>query len=395
MGYDVRAGIEVVDPEFCVGRPSEKEIDTHVERALSQGASPAWLKRMKGFTGVTAVLETGRPGPSVALRADIDAVCNREVTAEGHFPFDEGFASLNSDAVHACGHDGHAAIMLGVAERIMEERDRLGGTILFLFQPSEEGGGGGKAMESKGVVDSVDYLFTFHLSLAPSHVIAGGCSDFVDNRRYDVTFTGCAAHPVGDPENGKNALLAACSAAMNLHCIPPHGDGCVWVNVGVLHAGKGRNVIAPDAFFQLESRAALEKVADFAEERVLTIIEHAAGMYGVDVQIDRIGHALTGRSDPEMIELVLGEAGNIPFFTEFLREGRVGGSDDATDLMRAVQKRAGKATYIALGCDAKASFHNGAYDLDESALLPGTDLFVNLARRLCELGEEGNRRNLG
>ena len=308
MGYEVRAGIEVVNPEFCVGRPSEEEIGKFVERALSQGASPSWLNRMGGYTGVTAVLETGRPGPSVALRADIDAVCNQETLEAGHVPFEKGFASLNSDAVHACGHDGHTAIMLAAAERIMEEREKFCGTITFIFQPSEEGGGGGKAMASKGVVASVDYLFTFHLSLVPSHVIAGGCSDFVDNRRFDVTFTGRAAHPVGDPQNGKNALLAACSAAMNIHCIPPHGDGCVWVNVGVLHAGKGRNVIAPDAFFQLESRAARENVADYAEQRVLRVIEHSAAMFDVQVKVERIGHALTGKSDPEMVELVLEEA---------------------------------------------------------------------------------------
>ncbi len=95
-----------------------------------------------------------------------------------------------------------------------------------------------------------------------------------------------------------------------------------------------------------------------------------------------------------MIGLSLSEADKIPFFTEFLRREEWG-ERRRTDLIRAVQKRGGKATYVALGCDAKASFHNGAYDLDESVLLPGTDLFVNLQKRLCELREEGNRRDLG
>ena len=382
-GFQIKTGLDVVDPAFCAGRPEENEIDGFLERALNQGANPDQLDRMKRYPGVVAVLDTGRPGPSVAFRADIDAVSNQESTEPGHRPYDEGFSSVNSNSVHACGHDGHAAIVLGAAEQLMAERDELCGVFTFIFQPSEEGGGGGKAMTSKGIGSGVDYLFTFHLSLAPSHVIAGGCNDFVDNRRYDATFTGRAAHPVGDPHNGKNALLAACSAAMNLHCIAPHGDGCVWINVGVLSAGTGRNVVAPGAFFQVESRAALEHVADYAEERVLKIIEHAAGMYDVSVGIERIGHALTGSSDPEMAELVLEEAKKIAYFHTFLHEGRVGGSDDATDFMRFVQEQGGKATYISLGCDSEKSLHNGSYDIDEGVLLPGAELFVKLAKHLA------------
>ena len=392
-GFQIQTGLDVVDPAFCAGRPEENEIDGFLERALSQGANPDQLDRMKRYPGVVAVLDTGRPGPSVAFRADIDAVSNQESTEPRHRPFYECFASVNPNAVHACGHDGHTAIILGVAEQLMAEQDKLCGIFTFIFQPAEEGGGGGKAMTSKGIGSGVDYLFTFHLSLEPSHVIAGGCNDFVDNRRYDVTFTGRAAHPVADPHNGKNALLAACSAAMNLHCIAPHGDGCVWINVGVLSAGKGRNVVAPDAFFQVESRAALEHVADYAEERVLKIIEHAAGMYDVSVSIERIGHALTGSSDPEMTELVLEEAKQIVYFHTFLQEGRVGGSDDATDFMRFVQQQGGKATYISLGCDSEASLHNGLYDMDESVLLPGVGLFVNIAKRLARHATRSERRS--
>ncbi len=104
---------------------------------------------------MVGILENGS-GPVVGLRFDIDAVDINECQDPGHRPVREGFVSINDDAAHACGHDGHAAVGLGVAEVLMAVRDEIEGTVKLVFQPAEEGVRGAKAMVSAGVVDDVD-----------------------------------------------------------------------------------------------------------------------------------------------------------------------------------------------------------------------------------------------
>ena len=92
-----------------------------------------------GFTGIDATLDTGRPGQVWGFRVDMDALDLYEVLEDEHRPFREGFASANNGMMHACGHDGHTTIGLGLAEVLMQVRDQLCGTIKLIFQPAEEG----------------------------------------------------------------------------------------------------------------------------------------------------------------------------------------------------------------------------------------------------------------
>ncbi len=124
LGYEVQAGAEVVAAEGMMGVPSAEELDKHAKRALAQGANPAWVEKMKGGkTGVVGILRTGKPGPTVALRFDIDANDVLESKEQTHRPFRDGFASINDGAMHACGHDGHTSIGLGVAEVLAGVKD--------------------------------------------------------------------------------------------------------------------------------------------------------------------------------------------------------------------------------------------------------------------------------
>jgi aminobenzoyl-glutamate utilization protein A len=349
---------------------------------------------MQGYTGVVGILKTKNPGPVTAFRFDIDALNNIEAKEKGHRPYDEGFVSVNEGYMHACGHDGHTAIGLGLAEVLMKMRDELCGTIKLFFQPSEEGGGGARAMVASGIADDVNYLFTGHIGLAHngvplnSHSIAGGCNDFLDNRRYDITFIGKAAHPCGDPHKGKNALLAACTAALNIHAIAPHGEGLSRVNVGVLNAGVSRNTIAPTAFLQIEARGDSDETAEYMEQRVLCIIKSTAQMYGLEYETKFMGSTPSAKSDKELVDVVLKTASTIEWFKEFHGEGNVGGSDDASEWMRKVQSNGGKATYIGLGADFAASFHNNYFDFDEGVLMPSVELFYKLAKEVCEKSEK-------
>ncbi len=153
--------------------------------------------------------------------------------------------------------DGHAAIGLGLAEVLVGLRDCLSGTVKLIFQPAEEGVRGAKAMVAAGVVEGVDALLGLHLySGWPTGRVVPGKGGFLATSKFDAYFTGAPAHAGGAPQLGRNAMLAAATAVLNLHAIPRHADGVTRINVGRLIAGQGRNVIAPTAYLAIETRGA-------------------------------------------------------------------------------------------------------------------------------------------
>lgn len=128
----------------------------------------------------------------------------------------------------------HTAIGLGLAHVLKQYAAQLNGVIKLIFQPAEEGTRGARAMVAAGVVDDVDYFTAIHIGdrRAGGTVVCGG-DNFMATTKFDVQFSGVAAHAGGKPEDGRNALLAAAQAALGLHAIPPHSAGASRVNVGV------------------------------------------------------------------------------------------------------------------------------------------------------------------
>ena len=119
-----------------MGVPSDEELEAHYALALEQGADPEFLPYTKGgMTGVVGILRCGE-GPTIAMRFDIDALGVVEADEPEHRPAAEGFASVNRGAMHACGHDGHATMGMGVAEVLMAIKDQLHGTVKLIFQPA-------------------------------------------------------------------------------------------------------------------------------------------------------------------------------------------------------------------------------------------------------------------
>lgn len=355
------------------------------ERACSQGAEPEIVNRMCGLPGVMGVIDTGAPGPVTAFRFDMDALPFSESQLPEHRPVREGFVSVNESSCHACGHDGHTAIGMILAEEILKNKDNLCGKVKLIFQPAEEGGGGARGIVARGCLDDVDYCFAGHVGLAtlegfplPSHAIVGGANDFLDSRRYNVIFKGKAAHPCSNPSDGKNALLAACTAAIGIHTIPPHSKGEFHQNVGVIHAGNARNVIAEDAYMEVEVRGSNDVSAEYGEQRLLQVLKGAAESYDVKHKVILIGKTPSGYSDPKAIDIVIECAKAIPWFSEFHRFGSVGGSDDFVEMLRKVQSNGGMGCYIGLGSDFTASFHDKAFDFDEDILEPSVMLFAKI-----------------
>ena len=149
LGYEVLIGEQVCAREPRVFVPSDEALKHAYQRAIAQGADPKFAEATKdGLTGVIGILRCGE-GPTVAIRFDIDALNIEESQDPDHFPVQEGFASVNSGVMHACGHDGHAASGLGVAQILVQIKDQLHGTVKLIFQPSEEAGQGYLTLEAE------------------------------------------------------------------------------------------------------------------------------------------------------------------------------------------------------------------------------------------------------
>ncbi|MEO6245348.1 MAG: amidohydrolase, partial [Opitutaceae bacterium] len=195
-GCTVRVGGEVMDRAALMNPPSAEEFATARAEAIAGGANPAWVARMgDGLTGVVAEFQFARPGPTLAFRVDLDALPILESADAAHLPAREGFASAHAGRMHACGHDGHTAIGLGLASLVPALAASWSGKLKIVFQPAEEGCGGAKAMVAAGVFADVDALVCGHLGTGATRagLIACGTDAFLATTKFDVEYRGRAA----------------------------------------------------------------------------------------------------------------------------------------------------------------------------------------------------------
>lgn len=386
-GYEVKAGREVVAEDARMGVPPQEFLRAQEQRALSQGAVAEWLPQLSGgFTGVVGILDTGRPGPTVAFRVDMDALDLQESGELDHLPAAGAYASVNPNMMHACGHDAHTAIGLGLAYVLSQCKDELHGRIKLIFQPAEEGVRGAKAMVEAGVADDVDRLFASHVGTGvPLGEVVCGAYGYLATTKLDVTYRGVAAHAGGSPEEGKNALLAAASAVMNLHSITRHSGGNSRINVGVLEAGSGRNIIPNRAAFKLETRGDTTEVNEYILSRALDIIQGSAQMYGVESTIEIVGKAGSSDPSPELLPYIHAQAGKVPEVTSVVESISAGGSEDATYLMERVKQNGGLASYVVFGTTLAAGHHNEKFDIDEEVMKIAVKTLALCALNIHEL----------
>jgi aminobenzoyl-glutamate utilization protein A len=385
LGYKVEVGHQVVVAEARMGVPPAETLDRCWRRATEEGGDATFMERMRGgFTGVVGVLQGG-PGPCVGLRFDIDAVGVTESASTAHRPTVEGFASVHPGVAHACGHDGHAAVGLGVAAVLARFCHLLEGQVKLIFQPAEEGVRGAKSMVRAGVVDDVDYIVGHHLySHWPLGEICGGVGGYLATTKFDARLAGYAAHAAGEPQKGRNALLAAATAALNLYAISRHRGGSTRINVGRLSAGTGRNVIPAEAWMTIETRGDTSALNDYMYERALQVLQGAADMYQCSLEIEAMGGAESAKSDPDLARRVEETALRLGGVT-IRQSEQSGGSEDFTYMMKRVQERGGLATNIGIGADlGKWGHHTPEFDFDERALGRAVRLLSVLALDLAQ-----------
>lgn len=383
LGYDVKFGNDVIDETNMMGVPSSTVLEENMQRAISQGANSDFVAKMAGGkTGVIGIMNFTKPGPTVALRFDMDCNDIVEAVGEKHRPSREGFASINPGYMHACGHDGHTAAGLAIAEILSILKDELAGTIKLIFQPAEEGVRGAKAMLAKGAVDQVDFFLAAHLMMPKVGYLAYDVQGFLATSKFDATFTGVPAHAGAAPEIGKNSLLAAAVAAINLQAIPRHSDGISRVNVGVLNAGTGRNVVPANAVIKVETRGATSKINDYIYECAEKIIKSSAAMYDNTVTISQMGSAASGSNSPKLTKTIGSIAKRLGIFNQYESLTNIGGSEDSSYFMHKVQENGGQAAYMIIGASLTAVNHNLYFDFDEKALILEAQLIATITSDL-------------
>jgi aminobenzoyl-glutamate utilization protein A len=165
--------------------------------------------------------------------------------------------------------------------------------------------------------------------------------------------------------------------------IARHGEGMSRINVGVLRAGEGRNVIPSTAEMQIEVRGETEKINAYMAEEVMRLARGVALGFDVQMSSEIMGEAVDFTGDEEMIDHVVAVAKSLPEVREAARTKLFGGSEDATILARRVQARGGKAVFFVIGADLKAGHHQEKFDFDERQLQVGVEMFTGLIQRLA------------
>jgi aminobenzoyl-glutamate utilization protein A len=269
--------------------------------------------------------------------------------------------------MHACGHDAHAAVGVGVIDAVLDSG--FAGTLKVLFQPAEEVVGGGGPVAASGHLDDVDALFALHVGLDhPTGEVVAGVGGFLAVQDLEAEFFGESAHAGGHPERGRHAVQAMATAVTNLHGIPRHGDGATRINAGRVEGGTANNVIPEYARIAAECRGETTELMEYVDAHAERVVRAAAAMHDCEVTVTRGSRAPSAESDPDLAALVADAARATEGVTSVLDTDDLGGSEDATYLMRRVQERDGRATYVVVGTDHPGGHHTPRFDVDEATL---------------------------
>ncbi len=326
-------------------------------------------------TGIVAIINGTGPGPTIGLRADMDALPIEEMTGAP-------YASTIKGKMHACGHDGHVTMLLGAAKYLAETR-RFSGRVALLFQPAEEDGGGGQVMVQEGVMDRFDITQVYGIHNAPNiafgHFLTNPDALMASVDTAFVYLTGQGGHGA-NPHECVDPVVAVVGMVQALQTIIPRNvyalDEAV-LSVTQIHTGTASNIIPEEAMFCATIRCFKPDVRALLKKRFYEIVEGHAAAYGVKARIDYDwGYPAT-----------INHAENAAFATEVAIE--ISGADavdghsvremGSEDFSYMLESRPG--AYLFLGTGPGAGLHHAAYDFNDEAAPVGASFFARLVER--------------
>lgn len=325
-------------------------------------------------TGLRAELTGKLGGRGVALRADIDGL---PVQEEG----DKEYISQNPGAAHACGHDGHMAVVLGAAKILTQLTDSFAGKVVFLFQPSEERPpGGAKPMVEEGALLGVDAIFGLHFwqSLPTGKVGMVKGPMMAQTGDFDITVHGKGGHG-SMPQQTVDPILVASQLVLSIQSVVSRSLDPLKpavVSFGTIQGGTIYNIIPEQASLSGTIRTFDPDVHDTVERRMREIVENTCSAYGATAEIEFKRGYPAVVNHPEMVDFATEVTKKI------LGEGRIMDIDPVMggeDFAYFLQKVPGAFMFFGMGDGMAYPHHHPRFDMDEKALPDATLLMTSLA----------------
>jgi hippurate hydrolase len=376
-----RAG-EFIQLRRDIHHHPELAFEEHRTANLVAAKLESWgytVHRGLGGTGVVGTLKIGDSHRSLGIRADMDALPIQEATGVA-------WASSQPGIMHACGHDGHTAMLLAAAKAIAQE-PAFEGTLNLIFQPAEEGGGGAVRMMDDGLFDQhpCDAVFAMHNmpGVPVGHFVfrdgaAMASSDYATVRIHGTGGHGAMPHRAADPLVAAASIVMALQTIVSRNVDPLH---TAVVTVGALHAGNANNVIPAQATMELSVRALDPQVRLLLEQRIKALVAAQAESFGVRAEIDwRKGYCVLVNSVVE---------------TDFARQValKLVGSERVTlhgpaltaseDFAFMLEKIPGSYLFIGNGDGDSAGacmVHNPGYDFNDDNIATGAAYWKTLVQ---------------
>ena len=353
---------------------SFKEFNT--AETISQHLDKFGIAHKKGVgkTGIVGEINFG-PGPIIALRADMDALPIQE---ENNLDY----KSLNDGVMHACGHDGHMAILLGAANALSKNSKLKKGTVRFIFQPAEEGLGGAKYMIEDGCLDKVDEIYGLHLwnyqlygevGIKDGPVMA--CADL-----FDIEVSGKGGHGA-TPQGTVDAIVVASNLVTMLQTIVSRNTNpleSTVLSIGKIKGGHNFNIISDKVHMSGTTRAYTEENRTMIKQRMKEVIEGVSKSFGADIKLNykdgyppTVNHSSQVEKVLEAASSVVASGAKNPYLS-------MGGEDFSYYL----QNKPGCFFFVGSAPNENeilsTPHHCSHFNIDERALLIGASVYVNL-----------------
>lgn len=366
------------DPELCFEEVRTADL---VARKLAEWGIP--VQRGLGGTGVIGIVKNGNSSRAIGLRADMDALPVQESNTFEH-------ASRNAGKMHACGHDGHTAMLLAAAQYLARHRN-FDGTVYLIFQPAEEGGGGAREMMRDGLFEKfpMEAVFGMHnwpgmaagtFAVSPGPVMAS-------SNEFKITIRGKGGH-AALPHNVLDPVPVACQMVQAFQTVisrnkKPIDAGVI--SVTMIHAGEATNVIPDSCELQGTVRTFTLEVLDLIEQRMQQIAQHTCAAHGLtcDFEFERnYPPTINSAREAEFAQRVM--AGIVGEANVLVQEPTMG----AEDFAYMLQAKPGAYCFIGNGeglhremghGGGPCTLHNPSYDFNDELIPLGGSYWVKLA----------------
>ena len=365
-----------------IHRHPELAFEEHRTSELVASKLETWgysVHRGLGGTGVVGTLQRGNSERSLGLRADMDALPIQEKTGLD-------WASQSPGLMHACGHDGHTAMLLAASQALAEDKS-FNGTLHVIFQPAEEGGGGAVRMMQDGLFElfPCDAIFAMHNmpGVPAGHFVfregpAMASSDYVTIRVHGTGGHGAMPHRCADPLVAASSIVLALQTVVSRNVDPLE---TAVVTVGALHAGQANNVIPALATLELSVRALRPDVRLLLESRIKSLVAAQAESFGVTAEVDwKPGYCVLVNSAKET-DFARQVALNMLGADKVTLQGpAITGSEDFAFMLEKVP-----GSYLLIGngdgdSAGACMVHNPGYDFNDDNIAIGSAYWINLAK---------------